>query len=81
MKFIGLVKKTNWDELNHPWRFSGYIQAESLKKAAVALAVSVEGYDEEQFANDDALIEKFIDDGWRFKLIEAAEEYSTHQIV
>jgi len=67
-KYACLVKKKG----DSSWSWSGYGVGSTPLEAAYHLAVSVKGYD--KVANGEGwrrrLVEQFINDGWRFKLIE-----------
>lgn len=65
--YASLVRK----EGQIKWSWGGLVNGATPKNAASHLAVAVEGYD---FRDEAAVIEAFVDDGWRFKLIEVKTE-------
>lgn len=85
-KYATLIKRAphtaDTDEVLNSgrWSWAGYSQADNPTEAAVGLAVSVSGYDEEEFESQEDIVRQFIDDGWRFKLLEIGEEYNNTDI-
>lgn len=67
-KYACLVKRKD----KGSWSWSGYAVGLTPLGAAAHLAISVKGYDkgelEEGWKRE--IVEQFIEDGWRFKLIE-----------
>lgn len=67
-KYACLAKRKD----DNSWSWSGYAVGATPLNAAMHLAVSVEGYDKS--GNHEGwrreIVEQFINDGWRFKLIE-----------
>ena len=57
-------KRSHDDMIN-----TGIARGYTAKEAASALAVAIQGYDEETMSETE-IIEQFIDDGWRFELLE-----------
>lgn len=62
------------------WQWSGFAKGESTLEAAKALAVSVKGYDEDDFDSPTEMLEEFIEDGYRFKLMKVESVIENHEI-
>ena len=62
------------------WEWVGIYNAPDPEVAASNLAVDVMGYEPDNYSSETELIEQFIDDGWRFKLLEINMEIDNTEI-
>lgn len=64
-KYAALVRQEGQDS----WEWAGFANGTDVVDASVALAQSTEGYSLD-INSQEEILEKFQDDGWRFRLIK-----------
>lgn len=79
-KYGVLIRHVDDDKRAFKWRWDGYAREESPLKAAEAVAISAKGYDRDEFDGPAEIVEQFVNDGWRFRLLEIEEEYENSEI-
>lgn len=58
---------------------TGIAKGETPLRAASHLAVAIQGYDDEHMT-DEEIVERFVDEGWRFELLEVKTDEDNNPI-
>lgn len=80
MTYGALVKNVQEPKKTGTYSWGGFVTGNTPLDAASVLAVSVEGYDVEQYEDREELVEQFVNDGWRFKIFEVGKEWDNSEI-